>query len=250
MILNLWCIHGNLQNPSVWDFLDTYKNELMSSISAENYRINIIKVNLWNDIANSMEEWALRFCNQVENLKPQSKNIVLGYSLGGRLAMQALVTNPELWSVAIIVSAHPGLKSDQEKLNSFDFDLKWSNKFQNESWEELIDEWDSLPVFCGFNRQITIIEKLFDRDAIGELFKVYSKGHQDYLPDKLKKILNMKMLYIAGEMDVKYTNIGMALSDEIHNLKFCCVKNAGHRVPWENQPVFFKKIFDFISDQL
>jgi len=248
--LNLWCIHGNLQNPNVWDFLDNYNHELIGRISGIRYRINIIKINLWNDIACSMKEWALKFCNQVENLKPKSKNILLGYSLGGRLAMQSLIRKSELWSAAIIVSAHPGLKSEEERSNSINFDMKWINKFQNENWKDLINEWDSLPVFHGLDRLTNIMEEQFNRDAIGKLFRSYSKGYQDYFPDKLKKISNLKMLYIAGAADKKYFKIGDELAELNENITFYGVEHAGHRVPWENQSDFSVKIFDFIVEHI
>ncbi len=81
-------------------------------------------------------EWASWFNQNVSSWseKRNKKNILLGYSLGGRLAMHLLISKPELWDGAIIISAHPGLSSELEKEQRVAQDHEWAVRFKNDPW--------------------------------------------------------------------------------------------------------------------
>ena len=227
----LWCLHGNLQQPNVW-------NNLSQILQAETLQINAI--GLWSASAHSCWAWADAFCKTVRNAGGDSKHYLLGYSLGGRLAMHALVKAPELWSSAVIVSADPGTTDDEIRARCLKRDRTWANRFLTEPWTELLTEWDALPVFCGRPCPTSRREADFDRQQIAHLFEVYSKGHMDDLTPRLS-LLAVPITYITGVDDRRYCQIGQTLSPQCPSLTHISVQAAGHRVPWE-QPDTFTKI--------
>ena len=131
-------IHGNLQTPKVWQSLQA---SLTQAVSPD-LNISIVLEDLWTSPAESLQEWAVFFCQQVQTHPIQSR-FLLGYSLGGRLAFHALLQQPELWQGAIIVSADPGLDSDcdgrrpvvDHRKSCLARDQQWSHKFLHEPWE-------------------------------------------------------------------------------------------------------------------
>ncbi|MEM1252656.1 MAG: alpha/beta fold hydrolase [Cyanobacteria bacterium P01_H01_bin.21] len=222
----LWCLHGNLQQPNVWDNLSQISQALQIKV-----------INLWNTSAHSCWAWADAFCKTVRAADTDSKHYLLGYSLGGRLAMHALIQAPELWSKAIIVSADPGTTDEQIRARCLKRDRIWANRFLTEPWTELLAEWDALPVFCGRPCSIARREEDFDRQQIARLFEVYSKGHMDDLTPHLRS-LRVPITYVTGIDDERYCRLGQTLSSQCPSLTHITVNNAGHRVPWEQPDIF------------
>ncbi|MGD1949055.1 MAG: alpha/beta fold hydrolase [Leptolyngbyaceae cyanobacterium] len=222
----LWCLHGNLQQPKVWDNLSQISQAL---------QVNVIS--LWDTSAHSCWAWADAFCKTVRSADSDSKHYLLGYSLGGRLSMHALIQAPELWSKAIIVGADPGTADEQIRARCLKRDRIWANRFLTEPWPKLLAQWDALPVFCGRPCPTARRENDFDRQKIAHLFEVYSKGHMDDLTPHLRS-LPVPITYVTGIDDERYCRLGQTLSSQCPNLTHITVKNAGHRVPWEQPDIF------------
>ncbi len=69
--------------------------------------------------------------------------LICGYSLGGRLAMQAVLAHPPLWKGAIFVSANPGLEHEEERAARRAKDAEWAVQCLSASWENFLKEWDA-----------------------------------------------------------------------------------------------------------
>lgn len=239
--VGLWIVHGNLQTPKVWHPIQTQ----LSQAAPPEHRLSIVLEDLWESPGESLEEWARLFCQRVQTQNFKSR-FLLGYSLGGRLGFHALVHQPELWQGAIIVSADPGLGSDCDRKLSLARDQQWSQKFLHEPWENLLQEWNSLPVFCGRKPAYSTSEADFSRSQIADILQKFSKGHQSDLLPHLQK-LKFPILYISGEEDTKYCQIGQTLADDYDNITHLNTPNAGHRVPWENPEVFLLTVRQFLE---
>ena len=75
--------------------------------------------------------------------------MLLGYSLGGRLALHALLHAPELWAGALVVGADTGLADPKEREARVRWDAAWAERFLNEPWEDVLRDWDAQAVFGG-----------------------------------------------------------------------------------------------------
>lgn len=239
--MKIWCLHGAMQTSSVWDpFLDKL------CLSAQ--PVGVKKVDLYDNISTSLEQWARSFCSTVTAESSKEKPFLLGYSLGGRLAMHAYVNSPHLWSGVIIVSADPGTQSEAARENMLEKDLAWSRRFQSEDLETLLLEWDHAPVFC--QRSNTAPRELTNLDSskISKLISVYSKGRQQDLLPRLQQEGEVPMLYLSGEEDHKYSMIGEDLSRSCTSVIHQIIPDAGHRVPWENPAGFLSAVNQFLGD--
>lgn len=182
-----------------------------------------------------LHEWASNFN---KNLNHSSNHVLVGYSLGGRLGMHLLVDSPQLWSGAILISAHPGLCNIEEKKEKLASDKIWSQKFLSAPWNSLIDEWNKNSIFgnCPFYHRK---EEDYSRRVLSSQLSNWSLGKQEYLVPKLKN-LKIPILYLAGEEDKKYSSLAGSFFDWA---EVKIIKGAAHRVPWD-QPEEFKRELD------
>ena len=237
-VTKLFCIHGNFQTPSVW-------KPLGENLNDRNVNLDVIPVNLENYSFDGFDRWVDDFCNSVETLTGREKSFLLGYSLGGRLALHACLSRPDLWETAIVVGADPGLESEEEKRLQLDRDRNWAERLKREPLEKLVDEWDAQSVFCGIRNQAPRNLGEMNPDRLSQQFKVFSKGIQQNLAPKLAELKRPPILFLSGEKDDKYQKIGEELAKSSSIVKAQVVPDAGHRVPWENPESFVRVLIDF-----
>lgn len=197
--MKIYALHGFLGRPADWQ-----------SVLPE-----AVHVDLFKPPIKSFEVWAAEFNSQVE---PGS--LLVGYSLGGRLALHALAQNPALWKGGVIVSANPGLDVEEREAR-LKHDLSWAKKFLNDPWEKLMAEWNSQPVFAGRPPVFERREEEFDRGVLAMVLEKWSLGRQE------KVVPAVPLLWITGE-----------------------TAGTGHRVPWEAKSLFQQQVKQFIGEIL
>ncbi len=239
----IWCLHGSLQTASVW-------NPIGNAIESEFGSIQVEAVNLYETDYKSFGHWREEFYKKVEKQTKGEPSLVLGYSMGGRLAMDAILNKPTLWKGGILVGADPGLISEDARTNQLQKDLEWARRFRTEDIQELLNQWDKLPVFCGRSNCASREISELDSEKIGRFFDVFSKARQPNLSSLLKDHSLPPLLYISGCDDLKYTKIGQALAASCLQVRNQIIPNAGHRVPWENQDAFISEVSVFIDSVL
>ncbi len=103
----LWLLHGNLGSPADW-------KPVMDFLRAGGVEARAL--NLWRYLEccpKSLKDMGRVLCSEIAS---QDRHpLICGYSLGGRLAMQAVLAHPPLWKGAIFVSANPGLEHEEER---------------------------------------------------------------------------------------------------------------------------------------
>ena len=193
----------------------------------------------------SFDDWTEDFCGRVDAQANGEKSILLGYSLGGRLALHACLSQPDLWQAVILFGADPGLESEEEKILQLHRDRNWAERLKREPLEKLVEEWDAQPVFCGIENQAPRNLGEMDPDRLSQHFEVFSKGLQQNLAPKLAELKNLPILFVSGEKDQKYLVIGKKLAKSSSVINAQVIANAGHRVPWENTESFVQVLIDF-----
>ena len=238
--MRIYYLHGNLQSFDVWAPIIDQLSKLRPELSHS-------PVNLHQRRYNGFDDWTEDFCHRVESEANGEQSILLGYSLGGRLALHACLSRPDLWKSAIIVGADPGLESEEEKKLQLDKDRKWAERLKREPLEKLVDEWDAQPVFGGIENQAPRNLGEMDPKRLSQHFEVFSKGIQQNLLPKLAELKNLPILFISGEKDQKYQKIGEELAKSSSAVLAQVVVDAGHRVPWENPKQFVQTLGKFIN---
>lgn len=221
-----WFLHGAVGLPSQWD-------PVIASLKGpgNGYR----KVNLWDDLANEavpFEDWARAF-NQEVAAAPRGRNFLVGYSLGGRLALHALLDQGCAWDGAVLLGAHPGLRDDDERLHRMADDATWAALALTAPWEEFLQKWDLQSVLSGSGSggagedpRLSLEEQ---RQAVARSFMAWSLGKQRDLRADLGTI-SCPLLWLTGERDPKFCQLAQEAAPLLPSGRHHTIANAGHRL--------------------
>jgi len=234
----IWCIHGFLGRGADWHpFLGAFAWMGFKSVQ----RIDLFAAPP-EDL--DLPGWGAAFAGKVAAVDPAP--VLLGYSLGGRLALHALLHRPHRWKAAVIVSAHPGLECEAERAERRKRDSLWAGQFETEPWEPLLRAWDSQAVFGKGRMRLERPEAAYDRAALCSALKRWSLGTQKNLLSSLGH-LPFPVLWFTGGEDERFTRLGEAAVQRLPEGILRVVKGASHRVPWEAPHAFIQEMGDFFS---
>ncbi len=176
----------------------------------------------------------------------------LGYSLGGRIALAAAISLKGRVLSVIAESASGGLDDPKERKARKDSDDALANRIEQQSIEEFVDYWQSLPLFGS---QIRL--PLDDKDKLrAERLANNVKG----LANSLRGIgLGTQMpiykqlptfacpcLFIAGEEDLKFSEIARRMQIATPRSQLYLGIQSGHTVHLEQPELFNQAVLRFL----
>ena len=176
-----------------------------------------------------------------------SGRALLGYSMGGRLALHSLLEKDHPWQAAVIVSAHPGFESQAERETRRAGDAGWATKALTGNWQAFLDAWNAQPLLGSTaQRDPQASGRLvMRRREIARSFVDWSLGAQQPLWDRLHEI-TVPVLWVAGENDAKFLTLAERAVSLLPRATLAVAPGAGHRVPWEAEEWLAEKVAGFL----
>lgn len=178
---------------------------------------------------------------------------LLGYSMGGRLALYMAIQHPHVASALVLESASPGLAEAIERERRRDQDDALATRIEAEGVSEFVDYWESLPLFSTLNRLTPD-----SRDAIraqrlantahglSNSLRGMGTGVQPSLWDRLTE-LKVPVLQITGGLDEKFVAINRQMAKRIPTSQLEIVPNAGHTVHREQPDEYSRLVLEFLN---
>lgn len=163
---------------------------------------------------------------------------IIGYSMGGRLALALLERHP--FRKGVIVSAALNAPDDARRQR----DEEWASRFESEDWESLMRGWNAQPVFGG--HVLDRRESDYDRVELARQLREWSPA---VLPPPRLEEIHASVLWVAGERDPRYVGIGQAAVRRLPHAELWVCPGAGHRVPWEQPDAFRTRLHAFLELQ-
>ncbi|MEE8404567.1 MAG: alpha/beta fold hydrolase, partial [candidate division Zixibacteria bacterium] len=102
---------------------------------------------------------------------------LVGYSMGGRLALYMAFEQTEYFSELILESASPGLKTEKERAARIESDRIVINRLKTQTMNEFITSWYSNSMFDSIRQ---------DREKFEKLLKNRSENNSEALSKSLK----------------------------------------------------------------
>lgn len=153
--------------------------------------------------------------NQQLQQRDISNYHLLGYSLGGRLALQFAATQPTGLQSLLLENAHPGLSSTDERKARATADARWARLFYREPLADVLSDWYQQPVFADLNpteRTQLIAERSQNSAAqLAHMLCCCSLAKQADLQPWLQDT-PLPVLYLCGEQDLKFQAIAAQLA--------------------------------------
>ncbi|MDX2075975.1 MAG: 2-succinyl-6-hydroxy-2,4-cyclohexadiene-1-carboxylate synthase [bacterium] len=175
---------------------------------------------------------------------------VLGYSMGGRLALALAIFHPERVSKLILESSSAGLELAQERLARITSDESLAERIITGGIESFVAEWENLPLWK--TQSPALREKLRENRlknnplGLANSLRGMGTGAQPSFWDKLGA-LAMPTLLITGAEDDKFTRIAHQMGEKIPDVRIETIPNAGHTVHLEAPEAYQHIVADFLG---
>ncbi|MRI34729.1 2-succinyl-6-hydroxy-2,4-cyclohexadiene-1-carboxylate synthase [Endozoicomonas sp. OPT23] len=167
--------------------------------------------------------------------------VLVGYSLGGRLAMYHAHRFPEGIQKLVVESSHPGLE-DSERAERLDNDLSWASQFRTEPLSDVLTSWYHQAVFADLNSRVraSLMKSRLANNTEGTMLadalEGYSLAKQPSLWNSLGSA-HHPIIYLHGDRDIKFQAIAHQLLEAGCVLNIHNVSNAGHNIHREQPEV-------------
>lgn len=160
---------------------------------------------------------------------------LVGYSMGGRLALEYAVTYPDAVEKLALVSTSPGIEQGVDRAARRALDEARAAQILSNGLEVFLREWYAMPLFHPLNRQSDLFEELIagraqnNPAALAAALRAFSPGVQPcYIADLPK--LTVPVLLVAGEHDDAYVKSNASMAAQLPNATRMVIPESGHAV--------------------
>jgi 2-succinyl-6-hydroxy-2,4-cyclohexadiene-1-carboxylate synthase len=172
---------------------------------------------------------------------------LVGYSMGGRIALQAALVAPERIERLVLVATTGGIDDSRERAERRAADEALAAETEQGSIEAFADRWTAQPLFSGTPPQAAALWRadILENDpvALAAVLRGLGTGAMEPLWDRLPE-LPMHATVLAGERDAKFRALGQRLADGLPRGELVIVNGAGHGIPREDPAAVAAAIAD------
>jgi len=178
---------------------------------------------------------------------------LLGYSMGGRLALYFALHYPEKVDSLILESASPGLATPEERAVRKASDDALAERIEREGIPAFVAFWEGLPLWKSQERlpaatRQWLHEKRLCNDPMGlaHSLRQMGTGVQPSLWERLEE-LKMPVLLLAGEEDKKFVALAQEMAARVPQARLKILAEAGHTLHLEQPDTFQKAVLEFTT---
>jgi len=135
-LTKLIAIPGFMQDEAAWDNLSDFVDEIFVARPATEQAASFDAL---------CQELHKRVASNTDN---QDRPALLGYSFGGRLALEYALRHADALGALIIESASFGPATEEERAAAAERNEAWARRIESESIEEVVQWWEALLIFA------------------------------------------------------------------------------------------------------
>ena len=238
--MRITLLHGFSQTARCWGPLDAALSAAHGPRPIDlpghgNRTLEPVPADLWgaaDEVASSMSRGAL-----------------LGYSLGGRVALHVALAHPERVTALILVSATAGIRDPAERADRRAADDRLADRIEADGVGPFLDDWLAGPLFAGLSERYAFRDRRLANSAAGlaASLRHQGTGTQEPLWDRLAE-LTMPTLVVTGADDAKFTRLGAEMAASIGPAAtHVVVPGAGHTTHLESPGPTAAAILSFLD---
>jgi 2-succinyl-6-hydroxy-2,4-cyclohexadiene-1-carboxylate synthase len=178
---------------------------------------------------------------------------LLGYSMGGRLALYLAVHYPERFASLVLESASPGLKTEVEREERHQRDSALANRIERDGMEAFVDFWEALSLWDSQKQlspeiRANLHQQRLQNNASGlaNSLRGMGTGVQPSLWESLTD-LHLPTLVITGELDKKFMGIAQEMMPLLPQANHIAVYGAGHTIHLEKPIQYTQNVVSFLK---
>ena len=230
----VWLLSGFLGDHTQWGAAhEELEKHLGYTVDWYDWAKDCSSVNSLSEAAQVISERALA---------TGQRPVLVGYSMGGRLALEAITSYPGVFEQAVLTSTHLGLKTQAERDQRLKTDEEWAQLLESDI-ELFWQKWSQQDVL---KNSLHYSRNHVDPKLWASLLRSLSTGKQRNFRELLSTPKLPPMLFITGAKDEKFVHMHAELPENINHV---VVDEAGHRVPLDQPVAFAQNAAHFIRTQ-
>lgn len=183
---------------------------------------------------------------------------LVGYSLGGRVALCLGARHPDRVGRLVVESASPGLDTEEKRENRRVLDGALADRLatmtpQSEAYRDFLEEWYAMPLFETLHRRPEALEALITRrvegnvpERLAQSLRALGTGNQPNLWPELHAF-RPPTLVLAGEDDRKFRIIAEDMALACPAMAVEIMAGCGHNIHVENAHAFITATRAFLN---
>ena len=180
---------------------------------------------------------------------------ILGYSMGGRLALGLAAYHPERVRSLVLVGASPGIADAGERERRREADAELAELLLRDGITAFVDRWMRSDFF-ETQREMGSADweekaraQRLDNQPLGLAMslRAMGTGAQPPLHDRLPDI-DVPVLLVVGDRDPKFVGIAEEMAAALPDARVEVLSGAGHAVHLEQPEVFAERVQAFLAE--
>lgn len=180
---------------------------------------------------------------------------LLGYSMGGRLALYLVCCFAERFSRVILESASPGLKTAEERRLRVERDEAIAQQLQTTPLSDFLLIWYNNPLFASLKAHPKAYAEMLQRrqrnnsTELANALRGFSTGQQPSLW-KCLPLVNVPLLLLVGALDNKFLAISYDILTQTaqNTTNIRVVKSCGHNIHLEDSAAYVRTIIQHLNN--
>jgi 2-succinyl-6-hydroxy-2,4-cyclohexadiene-1-carboxylate synthase len=179
---------------------------------------------------------------------------LLGYSLGGRVALHLALASPGQVGALILESTSPGILDPDDRAKRRRGDDELAEFTERKGVAAFTRRWEALPLFAS-QRKLPLPVRHLQRDqrlhntprGIANSLRGMGAGVPEPVHDRLAE-LTMPTLLIVGALDDRYRAHAAVMQEKLPSARLAVVEEAGHNVHLEQPKEFDAEVLAFFRE--
>jgi 2-succinyl-6-hydroxy-2,4-cyclohexadiene-1-carboxylate synthase len=178
---------------------------------------------------------------------------MIGYSMGGRLALHFAAAYPGHVRRLVLESSSPGLDAPAERAARRAADEALAARIEAEGVEWFVDHWESLPMFetrrhldAGVLLRRRNLRLRNDPRSLAAALRGLGTGALPALWARLQTF-DIPTLLVVGERDERFAQIAERMARAMPRAQIAMIRGAGHTVHLEAQAAWLEAVIGFLG---
>lgn len=180
---------------------------------------------------------------------------VVGYSMGGRVALAFSLMNPTLVRKLVLESASPGLVTEEEKSSRRKQDQLLASNIKQNGIDWFVEYWGNISLFESQKKLPALIRQRIKEQRMQNSIKGLANsligmgtGSQPSYWDNLNEYSG-EVLLLTGSIDKKFVMIAEKMSKYLKNSQWVNIDGCGHAIHVEQPEKFGTIVSGFLSNK-
>lgn len=196
------------------------------------------------------------FCEDVSELLTQleiKRCHIVGYSMGGRMALSFAMLYPRQVVLLVLESASPGLANVDEQIARQAKDETLATMLEEQGITTFVDKWENIPLFDS-QKQLpeTIKQRIREErlqqspSGLAASLRGMGTGSQPAWWNKLSEC-SVPVLLVVGAYDHKFVAIANKMKKQLPFAALHVISKAGHAIHVEQMELFDTIVTEFLN---